>query len=56
MTPKSNAKKGFTLIEIMVVVVVIGVLAAIAIPTFTKYLRNTRAATFASDIRTLANA
>lgn len=56
MTTKPNAKNGFTLIEIMVVVVIVGVLAAIAIPTFTKYLRNARAATFASDIRTLANA
>lgn len=56
MTTSKHSKQGFTLIEIMIVVFVIGVLAAIAIPAFKNYLRNTRAATFASDIRTLSQA
>ncbi|MCL2888686.1 MAG: prepilin-type N-terminal cleavage/methylation domain-containing protein, partial [Elusimicrobia bacterium] len=42
-TPMINKKKGFTLLEMLVVVLVIGILAAIAIPMYQKSVERSRA-------------
>lgn len=47
-------RRAFTLVEIMIVVVIIGLLAAMAIPAFEKVRQNSRVSRFASDIRTFA--
>lgn len=48
--------RGFTLIELMIVVAVIGVLAAVAYPNYTEYLRKSRRADCKAVMLTYANA
>jgi prepilin-type N-terminal cleavage/methylation domain-containing protein len=43
--------KGFTLIELMIVVAITGVLAAVAIPAYTKYVRKSKTAEALTNIR-----
>jgi type IV pilus assembly protein PilE len=42
-TPMAG-NKGFTLIEVMITVVIVAILAAIAYPSYTRYVQNTREA------------
>lgn len=48
---KKNNNKGFTLMEMLIVVAIIAVLVAIAIPVFTNQLEKSREATDAANIR-----
>ena len=48
---KMNNRKGFTLAELLIVVAIIAVLVAIAIPVFTTQLERSREATDLANIR-----
>ncbi|MBR4799916.1 MAG: prepilin-type N-terminal cleavage/methylation domain-containing protein, partial [Clostridia bacterium] len=48
---KKTNKKGFTLAELLIVVAIIAVLVAIAIPIFTSQLEKSKEATDLSNVR-----
>jgi prepilin-type N-terminal cleavage/methylation domain-containing protein len=48
--PLVNQQKGFTLIELIIVMGIMGILATIAIPTFQNYIRNQNLKTAARGI------
>ncbi len=49
-------ESGFTLVELMIVMLIIGVLAAIAIPSYTASMKNAREATLKVDLQVMRQA
>ena len=55
-TTMKRMKKGFTLVEIMIVVAIIAILAAVAIPNFLKYRRSSQATACVSNLKQIQTA
>ena len=53
MTAIRNNKRGFTLVEILIVVIILGILAAIVIPQFTNASQDARKSSLTSQLQTI---
>lgn len=52
---KQQVRKGFTLVEILIVVVILGILAAIVVPQFTNATQDAQAGNIKAQLDTLNN-
>ena len=50
---RNKSRKGFTLVEILIVVIILGILAAIVIPQFTNASNDARESNLRSQLQTL---
>jgi general secretion pathway protein G len=54
--PTRKHESGFTLVELMIVMLIIGVLAAVAIPSFISSIKNAKEAALKEDLHVLRDA
>jgi general secretion pathway protein G len=54
MPGKRSVRTGFTVVELLIAVLIVGILSAIAIPNYLRYLEKNKEATAISDINTIA--